>query len=631
MSAIEDVKSRLDIIQLIGEYVPLKKAGRNYKALCPFHQEKTPSFIVFPDSQHYHCFGCGVNGDVFGFIMQMEKLAFPEALRLLAQRAGVVLRPPTPQEEEADQQRRRLQELNLAAAHFLHQQLRLGDAGAAARAYLKERGISEETLQGFLLGYAPDRWDALSTYLRERGYGDQELNTAGVVVEREGGGWYDRFRHRLIFPIRDLKGHVVGFGVRAMDEAQLPKYLNSPQTPLFDKGSVLYGLDQAAAAIRREGRAILVEGYFDVLMAHQHGYRNVVAPMGTALGESQVQSLKRFTQSLYLALDADSAGAMATLRGMEVIRGVMGEQAIPVPTAQGLVRFERALAGEVRIVVLPAGRDPDEVIRADPSDWERRLAEARPVLEYVLEYLAQESDLRTAKGKAEAVRVALPLLAEVHDPVEQGHYVQRLAHLVQVEEQAIAARLRQSKSARAGRLRAPAQPDLSAEIPLATREEVVEGYFVALLLHFPWLKRELPAEALSLLSRQENRVLLQTPAGDFPAPDDLPEELRGYGEGLLSRFQAELGLDEPTARQALEQCLARLEYLASERQLQEYSYMLVQAEEEGNRELAWEMLRRKSDLSQRLKGIPISPQSRLWPDLRRYLGEPGESPTPDGV
>jgi DNA primase len=485
MSTIEEVKSRLDIVEIVGESVPLKKAGRNFKALCPFHQEKTPSFVVFPDSQHYHCFGCGAGGDVFNFVMQMENLTFSEALRQLAPRAGVVLRPPTAQEEEADQQRQRLRELNLAAVRFFQHQLVLGDAGALARAYLSARQITEQTIEEFSLGYAPDRWDALSSYLLERGYDESELLTAGVAVEREDGGHYDRFRHRLIIPIRDLQGHVVGFGGRTLAEDRPPKYLNSPQTLLFDKSAVLYGLDQAAAAIRREGYAVLVEGYFDVQTAHQHGYNNVVAPMGTALTEAQVRLLKRFTQRIFLALDADTAGSMATLRGLDVIREAMDERTVPVPTARGLVRFERELDGEVRIVVLPAGRDPDQVIRADPSGWPELVGGALPVMEYVLKRIAQESDLSTAKGKSNAVQRALPLLVEVHDPVERAHYVQRLANLVHVDEQAITVQLRAARPSRSGPRVPPPQ-----ELLLPTEEEVVEGYFLALLHRFPRLSEQ---------------------------------------------------------------------------------------------------------------------------------------------
>lgn len=623
MGNIEEVKSRLDIVEIVGQVVPLKKAGRNYKGLCPFHQEKTPSFIVFPEGQNYHCFGCGANGDVFTFTMQTENVDFAEALRILAQRAGVVLRPPTEQEKEIDRQRQRLQELNLAAAQYFHHQLRYGDAGAGGRAYIEGRGITPQTVSTYLLGYAPDRWDGLLSYLRERGYSDADLNTAGLVIEREGrGGFYDRFRHRLIFPIRDQQGHIIGFGGRALDAEQQPKYMNSPQTPLFDKGAVLYGLDQAASAIRQEGRAILVEGYFDVLMAHQQGYRNVVAPMGTALTPTQVHLLKRLTHRLYLALDPDVAGAAAMLRGLDVIREALDERAVPVPTARGLVRFERELDGEVRIVALPVGQDPDEVIRADPARWEALVRDALPVVEYVLQGLAQSADLETAKGKAAAVEQVLPLLAEIHNPVEQAYYIQRLAHIVGVDERAIAVQLRGPSPAR--RERRSAERPAPPEVPLPGRkEEAVEGFFLALLYRFPPLAETLPAGLDTLLSQEENRTLLaylqpETAAGP------LPGELQSYLEGLLLRFRDQLNLGEDAARRAMEECLNRLQSLANSRQRREYQEVLAQAQEEGNGELAQEAFRRLSVLSQRRWTITMPPRRRLYPDARRYLGEESE-------
>lgn len=630
MSSIEEIKTRLDIVEIIGQQVPLKKAGHNYKGLCPFHQEKTPSFIVFPDGQNYHCFGCGANGDIFTFVMQTENVEFSEALQILARRAGVVLRPPTFEEKESDKQRARLQELNLAAAQFFQHQLRQTEAGAVARTYLESRGISPDTVAGFLLGYAPDRWDALMNYLHERGYGDRELDTAGLVIERESGGYYDRFRHRLIFPIRDLQEHVVGFGGRVLDPEHQPKFLNSPQTPLFDKGAVLYGLDQAGPAIRHEGQAVIVEGYFDVLMAHQQGYKNVVAPMGTALTAAQVHLLKRLTRRLYLALDSDTAGANAMLRGMDVIREAMDERTVPVPTARGLVRFERELDGEVRIVALPAGQDPDEVIRASPQDWEQLVAQAAPVVEYVLRGLAQDADLASAKGKSEAVQKVLPLLAEIHNPVERAHYIQRLAHIVGVDERAIAAQLR--RPARPGKdagTRGRPEPP-PPEVPLlGHKEEVVESYLLALLYRFPRLWQHLPAGTASLLFQEEHRALLELLAtGAAHSPEALPSDLRTYLEELQTRFKAELNLDEESSQRALEAYLSRLEGLANERQRREYQDVLAQAQAEGNPDLAQEIMRQLSALSQRRWTITMPPLRRLYPDARRYLGEEGDEKAP---
>jgi len=342
--------------------------------------------------------------------------------------------------------------------------------------------------------------------------------------------------------------------------------------------------------------------------------------MGTALTAAQVRLLKRMTRRIYLALDADQAGVLAVRRGLEAIREAMDERLVPVPTAQGLVRFERELDGEVRIVVLPAGRDPDEVILADRKEWEAHLAQARPVLDFVLEQIAQGADLETARGKREAVQQALPLLSEVHDPVEQAHYVQRLAHLLRVDERAISAELRRPTPGPRSGARLPAEVDEGtgalAGRPM-DREEVVEGYFLALLYRFPDLWEALPAGVDALLSREEHRVLL----GMLPAGPSISAgaELRRYLEDLLNRFRPELSPE--LARRALQDCLQRLEALANERERREYAEVLAQAQEEGNRELAQEVSRQLSILSQRRWEIAMPPPRRLFPDARRYLGD----------
>jgi DNA primase len=286
VGAIEEVKERLDLVAVISGYVPLKKAGRSYKGLCPFHTEKTPSFVVFPETGTWKCFGCGAGGDLFGFVMRKENLEFGEALRLLAQRAGVTLEPLRPEDKAEASLKDRLRKMNELAAEYFHHLLLNSPEGAKARDYLVMRGISDETRDGFQLGYAKEEWQALGNHLTNKGYSWPNLLEAGLVVEREGGGYYDRFRGRLIFPIRDAAGYVVGFGARALGDA-VPKYLNSPQTAIFDKSGGLYGIDQARTAIRDQALVVIVEGYMDVLMAHQLGRKNVVASMGTALTESR--------------------------------------------------------------------------------------------------------------------------------------------------------------------------------------------------------------------------------------------------------------------------------------------------------------------------------------------------------
>ena len=443
MTAVEEIKERLDIVEVISTYVPLRKAGSLYKGLCPFHQEKTPSFVVYPDRGTWHCFGaCGIGGDVISFVMKRENLDFREALEVLAQKAGVDLAPPSAARSEHDHYLERLREINQAAALFFHHQLRDAPQGQVARDYLARREFNEQTIQSFLLGYAPDRWDTLLSYLQGRGYDPADLLAAGLVIERENpepgrSPFYDRFRGRVMVPIRDLGGHVIGFGARALSSDQQPKYLNTPQTPLFDKSSVLYGLDVAKRAIRPRGKAIIVEGYMDVLACHQAGEDNVVASMGTALTEPQLKQLRRYTNTIILALDADAAGQAATLRGLNQAREALDRDWVPVLTASGLVRHEARLAVDLRVMTLPEGKDPDDVVRTDPALWRELVKTSQPVVDYYIQLARSELDLATAEGKSQAVERLAPLIQEVADEVKRAHYTQQLARLIQTDERTL--------------------------------------------------------------------------------------------------------------------------------------------------------------------------------------------------
>jgi len=438
MSAVEEIKERLDIVEIISSYVPLKRAGRHYKGLCPFHTEKTPSFVVFPESGTWHCFGaCGTGGDIFTFVMRRENLDFREALELLARRAGVELAPPQPRDLEAEQQRERLRAVCAAAAAYYHHLLLNHPQAELARGYLTQRGINEETIRAFQLGYALDDWEAGQRYLLDQGYALADIMEAGLVVERQSGnGYYDRFRGRLIIPICDAQGRVIAFGARSLDGSP-PKYLNSPQTPIFDKSQTLFGLDKARQAMRVANRVVIVEGYMDVITAHQYGYANVVASMGTALTEAQLRQLKRYTSNFTLALDPDAAGRQATLRGLEQARQALDRDVVPVPTPGGLMRYERRLEAELRILSLPGGQDPDEAIRSDPAGWPKLVESALPIIDFYLQRAAETYDLNSARGKASAVAEIVPLIQELADEVMRQHYIQLLARRVQVDERLI--------------------------------------------------------------------------------------------------------------------------------------------------------------------------------------------------
>ncbi len=431
---IDEIKQRVDIADLVGSRVALKKAGRTLKGLCPFHDEKTPSFVVYPDQGSYHCFGCGKSGDAFTWLQETEHLDFGEALRQLAQRAGVDL-PERRRDPQATEKRQRLLAALNEAAAFYHRQLleaRTPEA-QAARKYVQSRGLTAATVERFGLGYAPDRWDVLLKHLRQRRHAPELAVEAGLLREGErDGSRYDLFRGRLLFPIRDAGGAVIGFGGRILGEGQ-PKYLNSPQTPLFDKSTVLYGLDQARQAIRREEQVIIVEGYTDAVIAHQHGYTNVVAALGTALTAQQVRQLRRYSQNLVLALDADSAGQAATLRGLDVMHEALASGTVP------------GIQGEVRVATLPSGRDPDDVIRADPQQWETLIEQAKPFVEFAIDAAVAGADLSNAREKSAVASRVLPLIRAVGDPIARAPYVAMLAERLGVDEQTVQAAMAASR------------------------------------------------------------------------------------------------------------------------------------------------------------------------------------------
>jgi DNA primase len=456
-SIIERIKQKLDIVDEIGAVVPLKKSGKAFKGLCPFHSERTPSFYVFPETGTWKCFGCGENGDVFSFVEKQQGLDFREALTALAERAGVPMDRGArgedgPVEESPETAaRRRLRALNETAAIWFHHQLLQSPEAQYCRRYLESRGVNAESIATWRLGFAPDG-GMLVKYLQEQGYSAREIVDAGLGREREterGGGLYDAFRNRLIFPIRDSRGQTIAFGGRELGGGQ-PKYLNTPQTPLFDKSATLYGLDLAREAIKRANQVVIVEGYVDAVATHQHGFRNVVACIGSAITEKHVRQIKKLTRRVALALDPDAAGESATLRAITVAQRAFDRTVVPVaePAAaavrgrrgepRGLVRFEEQVDAEITIVRLPAGVDPDEFVRRDPAGWQRAVAEAAPLVDHLFEVQMADLALDTPAGKAEAAHRLLPLIAELGDRAAQDAYLRRLAARLRLDEREIA-------------------------------------------------------------------------------------------------------------------------------------------------------------------------------------------------
>ena len=443
MTAIDEIKARIDIVDLVSESVQLRKSGKSHTGFCPFHPNtRTPAFVVFPDSGTWRCFGqCNEGGDIFKFVMKREGWDFSETLRYLAEKAGVQLKPITPQEQTAQEEYEALRGLLEEAVTFFRHHLLNAPAGKAALDYLmQKRRLTSETIEAFGLGYAPQSWDAALGHFKSKGYDEQDLIDAGLVTQREeSGSIYDRFRHRIMIPIRDERVRMAGFGARILNPDDFPKFLNSPQTPVFDKGRLLYGLDRARKAIRAAEQAVIVEGYIDVIALHQAGFTNVVSPMGTALTEHQLYLLKRFSKRIVLALDPDAAGDKATLRGLQLARQTLDRSADPVFDARGLLSFETRLQADIRVTTLPAGLDPDEVVARDPAEWQRIVESAKPIVMHVMETLAMGRNLDDPKIKNDVAAQVLPLIEDIPSPIERDTYRQRLARLLRIDERALLA------------------------------------------------------------------------------------------------------------------------------------------------------------------------------------------------
>ncbi len=433
VGTVTEVKSRLSVVDVVGETVALRKAGTTFKGLCPFHGEKTPSFVVTPGRESWHCFGCGLGGDVFSFVMQRDGIPFPEALRLLAGRAGVEL---DERSRRDDARKARLREVLETAFAFYHAVLTGSKSGQLALDYLRGRGFSDATIETYGIGWAPGGWDTMTRTLVERRKIDpRELAEVGLTTARANGrGAYDRFRERVIFPIRDQNASPTGIGGRILGDAagdgkdRGPKYLNSPATPLFDKSRTLYLIDKAKGSLRRSGQAVIVEGYTDALMAHQAGYDNVVASLGTALTPGQVALLTRYAKRIALAYDVDAAGEKAGTLGVQALEGLIGQLA----AADTGVELD-----EVRVVRLPDGKDPDELVRDAPDRWRDEVRTAQPIVDYLIDTQARGVDLRTAGGKARFVDAVMPTIRAVPNPVMRDAWLQRVRQVSGVEERVL--------------------------------------------------------------------------------------------------------------------------------------------------------------------------------------------------
>jgi len=470
MSQSEEIKSKLDIVEVIREYVPVKAVGANFQALCPFHNEKTPSFVISPDKQIWHCFGCGRGGDVFSFVMEKEGLGFMETLRLLAPKAGVVLK----HEDAAVYSRRNrlLDILELAGKYYAHI---LGTPpGAAAKAYLLKRELNENTISDWHLGYSPDGWDNLYKFLKARPlvgtkYTDEEIFLAGLITKKEGArSYYDRFRDRIMFPIWDANSNLIAFTARinpAKEKTEkMGKYINSPQSQVYDKSRVLFALNKAKNAIRQADLAIVVEGQMDAISCHQHGFTNVVASSGTALTSEQVSLIKRFTNNVALCFDMDDAGQMAADRGIKEV------------LAQEL---------SLKVITLPFGKDPDDCLKNNPADFAKAVKEAKLMLEYYLEKITAGLDLSQLVNKQSVTKKMLAMIALVHNKLERDFWLHKLSEAVTVDESLLRENLEKTMKTDGVVKSGQATPEIKIAPAQIRREDLLAELLLALLVKFP--------------------------------------------------------------------------------------------------------------------------------------------------
>jgi len=574
-----EIKQKINLVDLIGETVQLRKAGASYKGLCPFHGEKTPSFTVTPARETWKCFGCGRGGDIFNFVMERDAIDFPEALRRLAARAGVELSEKTSRE---DGRRKRLRDALDAAIAFYHRILTESRHGEAALEYMHSRGFTDETLAAHQIGYAVDAWETLSRALIDkRGFTEAELEAAGLVSKRQGRrGVYDRFRGRIIFPIRDASGNATGLGGRIVGSEQArsetsrdagPKYLNSPATLLFDKSRTLYLIDRAKAAIRKQGVAVLVEGNTDALMAHQQGFENVVGTLGTALTPAQVELVTRYAPRIALAYDVDAAGQGAATFGATELSALVGE--IERSAHKGRLT-------DVGVVRLPDGRDPDEVMRDDPEAWRQATAEPQPIVEYLIDNFAKRHDPRTLAGREKLVAAVMPTIRRVSNPTQRDGYLQMLSRRAGVDERVLLEELKrpeqvarvvgQSSEAHVGTKinldAVMASPDALDPEAVARTLEPVEASLLRVVLLRPytreWLGERLSSDLfVTTPARELWRQIDQTSSVGFDRAafvESLDPTLAAVARTLFARTDP-LPDDDMALRQSVEQSLLGLE------------------------------------------------------------------------
>jgi len=587
---ISEIRDRSSILEVISDYVNLKKAGKNYKGLCPFHSEKTPSFMVNEEKQIFHCFGCGEGGDVFTFLMKVGHFSFPQVVEELAKRSGVKL----PSKEISLAQKKEMArkellfQINQIASEYFHDLLTRSREGEEGRRYLSQRGISKETIEEHRLGYSLDRWDGLVQHLREERLPLDMAGELGLILPKKKEGWYDAFRKRLLFPIFDLHHRVLGFGGRVIKEGQ-PKYINSPESSIYHKGEVLYGLHVAKRYVSEKDCVIIAEGYFDLLTLHQYGIKHSVATLGTALTTQHIRTLKRYTKNLIAVFDADQAGIQATLRSLPLF-------------------LEEEVMGKT--IALPRGEDPDEFLRKGKlEEFEKRAAEAIPLLDFFLERLMETHDVKSIEGKVKIAEEGIALFGKIPDRIRRDFYIKALAERLDLQESFLYEMVRSSAKGRH-----KVEEDLKKRVvekSFPKSEEMV----IRLMVHHPEL---IPAISEEGILKEFQSPVLERIAEEMEnlyqrkGRLDLAETLECLGEDLKRRlcgfvFQ-ESSLEKGQGERILKDCVRKIRGERLRRDKVELLRRIKEAERENRGGVLEALLLEHQELARRERAL----ESGTW-------------------
>lgn len=575
-SPVEQIKNRLDIVDVVGSYIKLSRCGQNYRALCPFHKEKKPSFFVSPSRQFFKCFGCGVSGDIFKFVMQIENIEFYDALKILAQKAGIELKPIKP---EIKTETQRMYEICELACQFFETQLKKTKKGQKIKKYLLDRGINESSIKKWRIGYAPSSWDGLMNFLVSKGYEKEEIERAGLIIKKEFSlekqNYYDRFRQRIIFPVFDLNSKVVGFGGRVLphQKEEVAKYINTPNTLIYNKSQVLYGLNYAKQKIRENNQCVLVEGYTDVILAHQKGFENVVSLSGTALNPFQLKVLKRYTNNLLTAFDMDIAGDMATKRGIDLAQ------------AEGF---------EIKVVLMPKEKDPADILAQDPVLFDELLKKAKPIMEYYFETTFEKFPKKeeyTLEEKKEISKILLPAIKKIPNKIEQSFWVQKLAEKINTFQEAVFSELQKINLEKI-----EIQEDQEILTPPLSRKELLEEKILSLLFQLKDFEilEEFKKEVLPCFGEENQRVFWAILHKVFPR--DLEEKIASL------QLQAEI-YPEKDPRNEFILCQKEIKKICFKKELSLLSQKIKKAKKEKKEKELRSLLEQFNEISKNLSNL----------------------------